>query len=537
MKNYRLIGVVSILVMLAGCGVAAVFYGREHTAEVHDSYASALPKAPKEEDPLGDINDDFTVKDSFASHLPIVVLDTNGVEPPVNTYFDEDHENSEEGLYVPIEGLDPYVDGTISIYSREEGANTVWDEPVLQSNIRIKRRGNTSMGYEKAQWMVKLVTDSGQYKDVNVLGMGEDHNWILNGSMYDKSMLRNYLAYSIASEILPYTPDSRYCEVLLKDGDTYTYQGVYLLMENIAQGTDRVAIAEYHENDTFHSYLVRRDRYDEEALTIENYGRLNGYSTEYLALLYPAKDRASERMVSYVNEDISYIESILYAEDEDTFSAYADVIDVDSFIDYFLINEYFGNYDAGNNSTYFYKDVGGRLSMGPVWDFDGAMDNYMYEPLETDNLAFNTKPWFDCLCTDLEFVKKLQARYTGLRQGPLSDAHVIGKIDEIIDYLGGAREREWARWGHWYTTENEYSLQEYVTKDGMVLQRNAVTYEDEIVRIKTVLREHGDSVADDLRVLENSTARNTGFDSWMGYLLLLAAAVFFIPAVFVSLKK
>lgn len=537
MNNKRLIGGISIICMLLLCTVASIIYGQNHKQEVRNSYAGELPAAPIQENPLQGINEDFTVTAEFSSHLPIVVIDTGGIEPPVNTYFKKDHENSTNGIYVPIEGLDPYVEGTIYVLEKESGMNSLADEPVLSSCIRIKRRGNTSMNYEKAQWMVKTITESGQYNEVDMLGMGAEHDWILNGSMYDKSMLRNYLAYSIASEILENTPDSRYCEVLLKDGNTYKYQGVYLMMESIEQGTDRVNISEYHQGDDFNSYLIRRDRFDEEAITLDNFGRLNGYSTEYMAIMYPSKKHITDEMISYVNNDINYIEEILYSDDQDVFSRYQDVIDVDSFIDYFLINEFFGNYDAGNNSTYFYKDMGGKLTMGPVWDFDGAMDNYMYEPFETGSLAFYTKPWFNRLCKDEGFLHKLEKRYTKLRQTTLSNQHVIGKIDEIIAYLGGARQREWMRWGHWYQTENRYSLLEYTTKDGNTLCRNATTYEDEIYRIKTVLREHGDSIPDALKLLEKDADTITGFETWMGYLLLLAAAIFFIPAIFVSFRK
>ena len=393
------------------------------------------------------------------------------------------------------------------------------------------------MNFEKAQWLIKLVTDSGQDREIDILGMGAEHEWILNGSMYDKSMLRNYLAYSVISKIMQYTPDSRFCEVLIKKGTSYSYQGVYLLCESIKQGTNRVDIAEYKERDTFNSYLVRKDRYDVEALTLENYGRIHGFNPEYLSLLYPSKYRATVDMAEYVNRDISYIEEILYSEDTKIFGSYKDVINVDSFVDYFLVNEFFGNYDAGNNSTYFYKDLGGRLSMGPVWDFDGAMDNYIYEPLDTESLAFNTKPWFDCLCKDINFVKKLENRYTKLRQGPLSNDYVIGKIDEIISYLGGAIDREWMRWGHWYTSENMYSLKDYTGNDGVTLKRNAVTYDDEIYRIKTVLREHAANIPDSLKLLEKNTEMTTGLSKWMGWLLLLAAVVFLIPAVLVSYKK
>lgn len=537
MKNRRLIGAISIICMLFLCTVATVLYGSNHKQEVHNSYEEKLPVAPVEENPLAGIHDDFTVTQEFSSHLPIVILDTGGVEPPINTYFQKEHENSQNGIYVPIEGLDPYVEGTMYLLDQEAGINTLSDEPVIESCIRIKRRGNTSMYYEKAQWMIKTVTESGQDNDVDLLGMGAEHSWILNGSMYDKSMLRNYLAYSIASEILENTPDSRYCEVLTKNGESYTYQGVYLMMESIEQGVNRVNIAEYHKGDDFNSYIIRRDRFDEEAITLDNFGRLNGYSKEYMAVMYPSKKNISEDMVTYINNDINYMEQILYSEDPDVFSQYPDVIDVDNFVDYFLINEFFGNYDAGNNSTYFYKDLGGKLTMGPVWDFDGAMDNYMYEPLDTESLAFYTKPWFDQLCKDKGFLQKLEKRYTRLRQTTLSNQHIISKMDEIIAYLGGARQREWKRWEHWYQTDNKYSLLEYTTKDGRILYRNATTYEDEIYRIKTVLREHGESIPDALKLLEKDADVITGFETWMGYLLLLAAALFFIPAVFVSFRK
>ena len=238
MNNKRLIGGISIICMLLLCTVASIIYGQNHKQEVLNSYAGELPAAPIQENPLQGINEDFTVTAEFSSHLPIVVIDTGGIEPPVNTYFKKDHENSTNGIYVPIEGLDPYVEGTIYVLEKESGMNSLADEPVLSSCIRIKRRGNTSMNYEKAQWMVKTITESGQYNEVDMLGMGAEHDWILNGSMYDKSMLRNYLAYSISSEILENTPDSRYCEVLLKDGNTYKYQGVYLMMESIEQGTE-----------------------------------------------------------------------------------------------------------------------------------------------------------------------------------------------------------------------------------------------------------------------------------------------------------
>lgn len=532
MRSNRLIGGLSIVLMLGCCLGATVLYGNEHKTEVRNSYAEVLEEAPKEDNALSHIRSDFTVDKGFNSHLPLVIIDTNGIEPPINT------SQTEDGSFVAIEGLEPYVDGMISIISNDEGINTLSDAPQVSSRMRIKRRGNSSMLYEKAQWMVKLVTESGENHDVDILGMGEEHEWILNGSMFDKSMLRNYLVYSISSEIMPYTPDYKYCEVLVKNGNTYEYRGVYLLGESIKQGENRVNIADYKTGDTFNSYLVRRDRYEEGATMLDTYGRENGLYTECLGLLYPTKTYANEEMISYVEKDISEVERVLYSENSEIFATYSEIIDVDSFVDYFLINEFFGSYDAGTYSTYCYKNVGGKLTMGPVWDFDGTIDNYKLEALETESLAFHKKPWFDRLCRDQSFVEKLEKRYIELRHSSLSEQHVMNKIDEIVVHLGGAQEREWYRWGHWYATENQYSLLSETDENGTTIIRNAVTYENEIYRIKTALREHGQQLSYALDALEEETEETTGgTEKWMGMLLLLAACVFFIPALYVSLQK
>lgn len=528
MKHTRLVGAGAIVLMLVLCMAAGIGHALLHQNPNRSSYAEPLAAAPAEEDPLAHIGEDFVVDDAFSSHLPIVILDTNGVDPPINTRI-------EKNRFVAIEGLDPYVEGTFVLLD-SGGQNKLGDRPAAASKMMIKRRGNSSMLYEKAQWMVKLQTESGQDNDVDLLGMGAEHEWILNGSMADKSMLRNYLAYSTASQLSLLAPDSRFCEVLIRDGSRYIYQGVYLLCESIKQGVDRVPIQEYESTRAVNSYLVRRDRLEENVTMLDTYARGMGYSQEWMELLYPTKTKVTQEMVEYVENDINRIEQVLYAEDEQTFSLYHQMIDVESFVDYFLLNEFFASYDSGNFSTYFYKDLGGKLTMGPVWDFDGTMDNYMDEPLHPEDLAFQTKPWFEQLCRDRAFVQALEKRYTELRTSILSSTAIEGKMDEIIAHLGGARQREWARWGHWYTTQNQYSLKPW-QEDGTVLYRNAVTYPDEISRIKSALYEHGNAIPAALQELEEECIWDTGMSSWQGLLLFLAALLFLIPAYYVSYRK
>lgn len=530
MKHVRLTGAVAIVIMLVLCFAASIMYASLHVNPLKSSYADPLSVAPREEDPLAHIGEDFVVDEGFSSHLPIVILDTNGIDPPITTY-------SEGERFVTIEGIEPYVSGTLSLLDSPTGENKLSDEPVVVSNMMIKRRGNSSMLYEKAQWMVKLQTESGQDNDVDLLGMGAEHEWVLNGSMADKSMLRNYLAYSTASEMSLLAPDSQFCEVLIRNGDTYVYQGVYLLCESIKQGVDRVPIQEYETTRAVNSYLIRRDRFEENVTMLDTYARNMGYSTEWMELLYPTKNNVAQEMIEYVENDINQLEKVLYSDDEDVFVAYHQMIDVDSFVDYFLLNEFFASYDSGNFSTYFYKDLGGKLTMGPVWDFDGTMDNYIYEPLETQYLAFQTKPWFEQLCQDRAFVRALQDRYIELRTSVLSSVNIEAKINEIVAHLGGAQQREWARWGHWYTTQNKYSLEDYQQEEGTIIYRNATNYTDEVNRIKSALYEHGEQIPAALQALYEECIWDTGMSSWQGIFLFLAALLFLVPAYFVGYRK
>ena len=80
------------------------------------------------------------------------------------------------------------------------------------------------------------------------MDIGTDSEWILNVSFIDKSLLRNYLAYITAGEIMPFVPDAEFCEVIWKDGESFSYQGVYLMMESVKVGKDRVDLPRFSEN-------------------------------------------------------------------------------------------------------------------------------------------------------------------------------------------------------------------------------------------------------------------------------------------------
>lgn len=526
MANKRVASLIIIVTSLLIVCFTSGYKTYEREINNFNSYDEPLKQCESDSNAI--LHDDYTVDENFTTHLPIVILDTNGVEVPINTIFDE-----KNLIFTDIKGLDPYVGGTIQVIDNG-GIQSVSDVPSITSQIEIKRRGNTSMYYNKPQYLVKLQTKTGQENELSILGMGQSDEWVLNGSMTDKSMMRNYLAYRIASQIMPYTPDSRYCEVLIKEKGVYYYQGVYLFGENVKQGENRVEISDYKASETYNSYLVRRDRLDEDKTMLQTYATSKALTYGHIGLIYPGRYKVNDKIIAYAENDISKIEKILYSEDFSEFSRYSEYIDVDSYVDYFIVNEFFMNYDAGKNSTYMYKEVGGKLTAGPVWDFDGAMDNYIEEPVDAEVLSFQSAPWFDRLITDKAFVSKLEKRYSKLRRGVLSEQNILNTIDEIKNYLGDAQQREWTRWTDEYLNQSDYSLKSYLDDDGDIIYRITRNYEEEIYRLKNALRKHGAQMGKQISSMEHSIMWNTNFQERKDIMLLFSLALFCIPAFYIN---
>lgn len=510
-------------------------HDKQTAASGSGSYALSLPAAAQSDDPMRGIDEEsYAVSSSFETHLPIVILNTGGIQPPIST---ENKFVDGEWRFVEIAGVEPYVSGSIRIIDTG-GVNRITDRPAAESLISIKRRGNSSMLYEKAQYLIKMMTESGEENAIDVLSMGADNEWILNGSMADKSMLRNYLAYQTASQIFPYTPDYKYCEVIYQNGDTYQYGGVYLIGETIRQGENRVAIESSKTGGYASSFIVRRDRFDEKDTMLYTGAYNSGlYKTttgsSIFGAIYPGKSQITDEMTAYITERLNCVEAALYSDDLGTFSTYPKLINVDSFVDYFLFNEFFGSYDSGTYSTYLYSESGGKLTMGPVWDYDGTMDNYRSEALDVTRTAFQIKPWFRELASDRTFMELLKSRYAELRRGCLGNEAIQSRIDEIVAYLGPAQKREWARWGFIYATDNEYSLLGYVDEENDFIYRNCLDYDSEILRIKTSLQQHGDAILPHLAALENSCVRVTGWSSRTDIALLLTLLVLVISVLYI----
>ncbi|MBP5554696.1 MAG: CotH kinase family protein [Lachnospiraceae bacterium] len=524
--------VASVLVCFLTVVIYMIDRKEEKVNQISAAYYTELPKDVSEGDPLAAIGEDFvTDVSSFSGNLPLVVLRIDGDLPQYKTFKD--------GMEIVDTEVDPWTTGQISLYDDPSGVNALTDQPVIVSDIRIKKRGHTSISFDKPQYYIKLTMDGGLENPQDIFGMGADDSWILGGNMADKSMLRNYLAYRVSAQVMEYAPRCCFCEVFTEDGGVYTYQGVYLMEESVRRSENRVQIDETQKDKVYTSYLVRRDRFTNYDTMLDTYARLEGLSDEWIGVKYPSVANQTEDNLAYIQEDFSKIERMLLSDNPSEYKSYPRYLDTASFVDYFLINEYFGNYDAGEHSTYMYKSSWGNLKIGPVWDFDQAMNNSVVDETDPYTLAMQDKEFFENLIKDSTFVGQLKKRYSTLQTMYLNDDYIFGIIDETTEYLRSARAREWYRWAGDYLDPEErhgnYHLDDY-TKEGMTISRFNDDYDQEIYNIKTYLSLHGKVIQSELTAIERGCVYTTGLKGEMTMMFLITCALFAVPSILINRK-
>lgn len=530
-KRVCLLGV-CVLIILTATGFSFLRgYAEYQNRDINRNTYFDLPADPHTEDPICYLDENYVVQEGFHTNLPIVILSMEGELADYKRFGKQEY----------LTGEDPYIKGHISIIDGKAFDNCITDQPVMESGLLIKKRGHTSYSFDKEQYLLKLKTTDGLKNNADVLGMGAHDSWILNGSMADKSMIRNYLAYRICSEVSEVTPDSQFCEVILQEDGRYVYQGLYLMMETVTRDINRIPIDQYQEKNLYTSYIVRRDRFTHFDMMLDTYGRLFGISDEWIGVKYPSEARITDRAKGFIERDFSRIEQVVYSDQERVFGTYDRYIDIDSFVDYFLLNEYFGNYDAGMHSTYMYKNSGEPLKVGPVWDFDQAMNNYFQDEMDAHMMAFQERPFFERFCKDARFVDLLQSRYAALRRDTLSHEHICDVIDETAAYIRSAREREWYRWAADYYDDSQqnwhnYYLLDYLDEDDMLVSRFNDNYDQELYNIKVYLYKHGKAMETELRILEKSTVYDTSIRNENELFLVIIMLLFFMPSVMIIRK-
>ena len=214
---------------------------------------------------------------------------------------------------------------------------------------QIQGRGNSTWDFDKKPYKIKF--DNA----VNLLGIGEDskRDWVLLSEHGDQSLFRNYAAYNIANK-LKIGYKSTLVEVYLNG----KYNGVYLLTGKVEESR--------HDIDSKNGgFLIELDDYYEGEEGVDYFD----VGIEH----YTVHSDLSRNQIEEVKEYISTLSDVIANGDEKEIKEY---IDVESFVNMYLLQEYTKNIDVGWSSFYLYKkDKNDKLHMGPAWDFDIAMGN------------------------------------------------------------------------------------------------------------------------------------------------------------------
>ena len=411
---------------------------------------------------------------AFCTHLPLLCVDTHGATIPGNAYYDADGNK----VITTAPNGDNYVTVSLSVTDNSDANNHLTDTPALTSLAQMNIRGNSSRHFIKYGYAITLVDELGQNVAAEMMGMDAHHDWVIHGPILDKTMIRNYMWYNIGGEIMEYAPNVRFFEMFING----KYEGLYLMAERITAGDNdsRLNLSVSKKNNTFTGYCVRFDRGSGELKDMETFTMYTEKTEQILNLVYPGTKNITPELKEKIQAEFAEFERMLYSTDfNHPTKGYTAYIDVDSFVDYFLINEFTSNYDAGRVSTYLYKDTDGLYKFC-IWDFNSACDNYQEEPMDRQTFLLPHAVWFEVLMQDEAFVKRVIERYYELRETYFNEQYLMEYIDATIAYLGDAVDRNYERW----KTAFNYNLLYPV-------ERNPGSYEEAVEDLKQYICDRG----------------------------------------------
>ena len=420
----------------------------------------------------------FSVPLEFTnSHLPIVFIDTYGTQI-----------QSEEKITAHMR----------IIHNDPGELNNINDDfNHYDGYVGIEIRGSSTQNFPKKQFAVETRDSLGENNNISLFGMPAENDWIFNAPYTDKSLMRNAIIYKMARDAGRYASRSQYFELVL-NGE---YNGLYVMLEKIKRDKNRVDIAklnpdEVSGDDLTGGYIIKIDKWDGENLG-GWYSDLIDYSNNrkegFYQYHYPKPGDIVYQQKDYIQSYIDDFEKLMKSADyANPLTGFPSMINWDSFIDFFIMQEITKNIDGYRLSTFLHKDKDsndGRLVAGPIWDFNLGFGNANYdEGWDTEGWIIDLtehiwgeydwiNPFWWCLIwIDPVFHNGVATRWIELRENTLSDQYVNTLIDSLYDHIGIAAGRNFERWstlgqyvwpnyfiGNTYEEEVEY-LRDWILK-------------------------------------------------------------------------
>ncbi|WKK65115.1 CotH kinase family protein [Lutimonas zeaxanthinifaciens] len=341
----------------------------------------------------------YEVDMTYFTGLPIIYIETD---------------NNQE-----INSKEDYFEGTISI----DGGRYFSD--FSSASMKIRGRGNSTWMHPKKPFQMKFP------EKTEMLGMPEDKKWVFLAEFSDKTLIRNTIAFEMGYlSDLDYTPESVFAEVVING----VYNGTYNIAQKVEESDHRVVLG-----DT--GYLLEIDQL--ERLDPDDvYFRTD----RFLINIKEPETEYNSDTYNYARDLINEFEDVLmgpgFADPE---SGYVKYIDMDSFIDWYLISEIVKNQDSRSFSSIFLNVIPGeKIKMGPLWDFDLAFGNVDYSECEhPTGFWVKDHDWYARLFEDPVFVEKVKSRFQYYRE---NQNFILDKMDFYATQLKWSQYENDEKW-------------------------------------------------------------------------------------------
>ncbi len=301
----------------------------------------------------------------------------------------------------------------------------IWGKNSPESDIMetsISGRGFSSFEMPKYGYSLRFATST------SFLKFSKGKKWDLIANYADKTLLRNYISFSLASSIgMKYTPHSEFVELYLNR----RYMGVFLLAEHITVSKNRVNLPQKPS-----SFLLEMEPYVED----ESHYISTEMGTSY-KVRYPKEPQSI-----YVDSLVTFLNSWeKYIYNDKTKDSISNWFNLDEYIRFYWVQEFSKNNDAAyGRSVFFTWQTGSQLCIGPVWDFDVAYGNkpqdYMQSPKNWHlRIRGWNKPFFST-----EKLKKTIADFW--EQNHKKFEALTDSVDSYSSLLNKAVKNEYKRW-------------------------------------------------------------------------------------------
>ena len=382
--------------------------------------------------------------------LPIVFIDTKG-------------ECLDQNVTEKIPATMKVLDGATNNVA-DSAKGTRYD-------IGIKVRGQSSAKFPKPGYSIEVRDEKGEGMDVSLFGLPPADDWVLHGPYVDKSMMRNALAHWLFRQAGHYSPRTRHFDLYING----VYRGVYVLIEKIKRGKYRVNVSKLKEtdisgDDVTGGYIWAFDK------TGTNTGGMGfddvnteGFSTAdglNVIMHYPKKEKLQQQQQAYLKKYLEDLENLF--KNGGNGSGYENYVDMTSALDYVLHEEVTNNSDSYWCSFFLHKpkdSKGGKVTLGPAWDFNLAMSNgggmgststdgWQIENPQKQGQGgmmmmgggLKAPNWLIGMWKDSLYQSELKKRWAELRSGVWHTKTMDAYLDSMKVYITKAADRNFKRW-------------------------------------------------------------------------------------------